>query len=559
MPDAAPELSFRALRLLTRPRQLSLRNALRHGEQRWLYLAFGAMALLFWVGLFALMAWLMREFWAIGGLGPVLARKFLEILVASLFSMLTFSNVITALSVYYLSADLELVLGLPVSRPTFHYARFVDTLTQASWMMLIFGLPVFAAAGIVARAGWTYYAAVALAVPAVLVVATSVGVTVATALVNLFPAHRTRDFMVFVAAAGLAAVFVAIRTLRPEQLADAERFRSLAEYLAAVELPSPRLFPARWASEVLGATLLNSPPPRLELGLLATGTAAAVAVSRWATALGFDRGWAMAQEARSARFVDQPIFDVLARVLPKAWRPIAAKELRILVRDPAQWSQVFLLVGLCLVYLVSVQALPLDAFRGATGQVLRDTLTFLNLGMGGFVMAAIAGRFQFTAVSREGKSWWVLRSAPVEPLVVLRAKAAFGMVPMLVVGEVVSVGGGWLLQAQGWVLAGEAVMVVLLAWGISGLASAMGALWPDFNAENAARAASSPAAVFFMVLAMALVFTVMGCFVLGAWLAFKGHYWAAAPLVFAPVPLCLWAGHSPPRRAAERLWARGLS
>ncbi len=553
------ELSLRGVALLLSPRRLSLANAIQRGEQRWLYIAFGIMAALFWVGLFALMTWMIQEFWLISGLGPVLARKFLDILLAAVFSMLAFSNVITAMSVFYLSADLELILALPVSRTTFHYARFLDSLVQASWMMVLFGLPVFCAAGFVANAGWTYYATIAVAVPALMVIATCFGAINATLLVNVFPAHRTRDLLVLAALGMLAAAFVFIRALRPEQLADAERFQDLAAYMATVNVPAPRLFPSRWASEVMGSALLNSPIPMLELALLIAGAGAGLAVARWATQRGFDGGWSLSQEARAARFHGTALFDTLASVLPKAWRPIAAKELRVLARDPSQWSQVFLLVGLCAVYLVSVQALPLNAIRGQAGQLLRDILTFLNLGMGGFVMAAIAGRFQFTAISREGKSWWVLRGAPVDPLVVLRAKSAFGIVPMILVGEVVSVGGGILLDARPAMLVGEGILVVVLAWGISGLAIAMGAIWPDFNAENTARAASSPAAVFFMVMAMALVMGVMGLFVVGAFLALKGWSVAAGLFCLAAVGLALAAGHWPPRRAAVILWDKGLA
>ncbi len=524
-----------------------------------MYLLFGILGLLFWAGLFALMLVLVNRFWEISGLGPVLATRFLDILLVSLFGMLAFSNVITALAVYYLSDDLELILSLPLSRPTFHYARFLDTLAQSSWMMAVFGLPVFVAAGIVASAGWHYYLSVAVALPCLLLIATSLGITLATFLVNVFPARRTREFMVVVGVLMLALLFVAVRTLRPEQLVDAESFTSLAEYMAVLNLPLPQLFPPRWAGELLGSTLLNSPVPWSAVGLLVTGALSAMALARWATRKGFDGGWARAQEARSARFYRSPIFDRLAAVLPQAWRPIAAKDLRVLARDPAQWSQVFLLMGLCAIYLISVQALPMTAFRGAQAQWIREGFTLLNLGIGGFVMAAIAARFQFTAISREGKSWWVLRGAPVDPLVVLRAKAAFGLVPMVLVGEVVVVGSGFLLEARPVVLAAEAVLTALLAWGISGLASAFGAIWPDFTSENAARAASGPAAVFFMVLALVLVFVVLALFFGAAYLVVQGNVATAVALCVAAVAVCLFVGHWPPRRAAAILWARGLS
>ena len=554
----ADSLSPGLVARLLSPRSLSLRNVVLRGEQRGLYLGFAFLAFLFWIGLFALLLYRVDRFWQISGLGPVLATKFLDILLVSLFGMLSFSNVITALSVYYLSDDLELILALPLSRPTFHYARFFDTLFQSSWMMILFGLPVFCAAGLVAQAGWPYYASMFLAVPCLLLMATAVGVTVATFLVNVFPARRTREFMLFVGVLMVAMLFVIIRTLRPEQLVDAQAFESLAEYMAALNIPLPRLFPPRWAGDVMGRALLGSPIPWTEVGLLLTGALTTMAIARWSTRVGFDGGWARSQEARAARFYKSRVFDNLSLILPKAWRPIAAKELRVLARDPAQWSQIFLLIGLCAIYLISVQALPLSAFRGESAQLIREGFTFLNLGIGGFVMAAIAGRFQFTAISREGKSWWVLRGAPVDPLVVLRAKSAFGLVPMLIVGEVVVVGSGILLNARVPVLVGEAILTVLLAWGISGIAAALGAIWPDFTSENAARAASSPAAVFFMVIAQVLVFVVLAFFVLAAYVAFKGHYGGAIGLALCPVALCLFCGHWPPRRAAAILWARGL-
>lgn len=552
-------LSPATVRLLLRPRSQQLRNALFRGERRTLYLGLILGGGLFWLGLLGLMLWGADYAWSFAGVGPLLMRKLLDMLLSSLFVLLTFSNVIAALSVFYLSDDLELTLSLPVSRPTFHHARAADTLVQSSWMMLLFGVPVFLAYGIVAGAGPSFFLLTLVAVGALLVMASNVGVALATVLVNVYPARRTRELMVLLGAIMLVSLFVLLRTLRPERLVDAQNFESLAAYLAELQLPSPVLFPPRWASEVMGAALTGSPTPWVELGLLLTGALASLALARWTTAWGYDGGWARAQEARAARFYRSPIFDRVVRVLPPTWRPIAAKELRVLVRDPAQWSQIFLLAGLCAIYLVSVWFLPTGSFRGQVGQVLRDGLAFLNLGMGGFVMSAIAGRFQFTALSREGKSWWVLRGAPVVPETVLRAKAAFGLVPMVVVGEVLVVGTGIVLQARWEVVVAESILTVLLAFGISGIATAMGAIWPDFSAENAARGASSPAAVFFMVVAQGLVALVLALFVVATYLLVKG--WTVPALSCASVAVlsCGFAGYWPPGRAASILWSRGLS
>jgi ABC-2 type transport system permease protein len=546
---------------LLAPRFVGMRNTILRGERRLLFAGLAVVGVLFWAGMFGSVWWLVGKFWIVEGFGPFLARKLLEMLLASLFVMLCFSNVVAALSTFYLSDDLELVLSLPTSRPTFHYARLLDTILQSSWMMALFGLPVFLAYGLRIGAGPSFYVALFLAVPALLLIAADFGVTLATILVNVFPARRTRELMVLLGVLGIAGLFILLRTLRPERLVNAQEFDTLAGYLAQLQLPQPRLFPPTWASSVLTSTLLYQPFPWIDAGLLLTGALAASAIARWTTARGFDGGWSRAQEARAARFYTSATFDRLAALLPASWRPMAGKEMRVFARDPSQWSQVFLLIGVCGIYLVSVQTLPMEAFQGQLLVALKQAIALLNLGMGGFVMAAIAARFQFTAVSREGRAWWLVRGAPVDPATVLRAKATLGIVPMLIVGEVVVVGSGLLLDAPAQLLAVEGATTVFLAVGISGIAISMGAIFPDFRADSAARAASGPAAVFFMVVALVLVFSVLAleALAVAVWVMKAGAYatWAFVPLALA-AGLCVFAATWPVRRAAEVLWSRGL-
>ncbi len=546
---------------LLSPRLIGARNTVARTERRGLYLALGGVGVLFWLGLFGTMYFLIGRIWDImPDFAPFLARKLLELVLASLFPMLTFSTVITALSTYFLADDLELLLALPVSRTKFHLARFVDTLAQSSWMMAIFGLPMFLAYGLRMHAGGAYYAALVLAVPALLVISANIGVISATLLVNVFPARRTKELMVLLGIVMVATLFLLLRTLRPERLVNAQEFENLAAYLAEMQLPAPVLYPPRWVSVVLASTVVYAPFPWMEAGLLFTGTLASSAAARWAVAVGFAGGWSRAQEARSARFYRSPGFDWLVRPFPAAWRAIAGKDLRVFARDPSQWSQIFLLAGICGIYLVSVQSLPMTAFQGVVLQSMKRAISFLNLGMGGFVMAAIAARFQFTAVSREGRAWWIVRSAPIRPADMLRAKSVLGLAPMWVVGLVVVLGSGWLLDAPPSLLLLEGITTLFLAYGISGLAIAMGALWPDFRADTAARAASGPAAVLFMVVALVLVFCVLALEALGGWLFLResgSAAWASVPL-FVAAALCVGVGRWPVSRSAELLWSRGL-
>lgn len=561
---------LRTLALVLSPRSLGLRNTVLRGNRRPLYAGLGVTGLLFWLGLFAAVYYLIDyAFDIVGPIAPLLAEKLLEMLLASLFVMLSFSNVITALSTFYLSDDLELVLSLPLRREEFHYARALDTLVQSSWMMGLFGVPVFLAYGSRAGAPPAFYLALFLAIPLLLTIATNLGITLATVLVNVFPARRTRELMVLLGLLMVVSLFILLRSLRPERLVDAQEFQNAAQYVAQLSVPAPPLFPPRWASDLLSRAVLMrsfswSDPhfytslPWKEFGLLFTGALASSSIARWTTAWGFDTGWSRSQEAKAARFYRSPIFDRLTLLVPGAWRAVLGKELRVFARDPAQWSQVFLLFGICGIYLVSMGTLPLTAFQGPALVAVKQGMSFVNLGMAGFVMAAIAARFQFTAVSREGRSWWLVRAAPIEPATFLWAKTMLGIVPMLVVGLVVVVGSGLLLDAAPALLVLEAVTTLLLAFGISGIAVSMGAVWPDFKAENAARAATGPAAVFFMVVAQGLVFLVLALEVLGVWFFVNDHHGWALGIALVALGACIGSGWWPVRRSAERLWESGV-
>jgi ABC-2 type transport system permease protein len=556
------------------PRLRGLRNTWRQagGRNRAAYAVFGLMGLAFWIGLFWFLHFVIGGFYAVEVFGPLLTRKLLEILLISLFMMLCFSNVVTALSTFYLSADLELLLALPIPRPVLHYSRLGETALQSSWMMAMFGLPVFLAYGMVYQAPWHYYALLAVVMPAFVIIPVALGVVVASMLVNVFPARRTREFMAMAGVLAVVALFVFLRLLRPERFTDARAFDSLAAYVAEIQTPMPTLFPPTWASEVLVGSLQGQAMPWLSLGMLVLGALAVVAAGRWITAKLYIQGWSKSQEARAARGAQAAWMSLLVRwshrVLPVSWRPIVTKDLRSFFRDPSQWSQVFLLGSLIVVYLFSINAIPMDQFRGPWALALRRALAYLNLGMAGFVMAGVAIRFQFAAVSGEGRAYWVIRSGPVKPLDFLWAKSLLGLVPMLVVGEILAVVSTILLGAGAYLTVMAGGTALFLAVALGGIATAMGAMYPKFDADNASKVATGPAGVLFMVIALTLVGVVLAleAYPVYVWLRSQaleqpvtmGSWAISGALLASAATLCVLAGMLPMRRAARILWSRGL-
>ena len=104
-------------------------------NERFLIVGFICFGLLFWLGLSALFWYFIKTFYAIEIVGSIVLRKLLELLMLSLFGLLCFSNIVTALSNFYLSEDLELLLSLPISRVELHLSRLLETMLQSSWMV----------------------------------------------------------------------------------------------------------------------------------------------------------------------------------------------------------------------------------------------------------------------------------------------------------------------------------------------------------------------------------------------------------------------------------------
>jgi ABC-2 type transport system permease protein len=243
------------------------------------------------------------------------------------------------------------------------------------------------------------------------------------------------------------------------------------------------------------------------------------------------------------------------------------KDVRCFFRDPAQWSQVLILVSLIVIYLFSVKSLPVDVVHGAYMQGFKNALAFLNLGMAGFVMAGIAIRFQFTAVSSEGRAFWMVQSGPIHPVRFLWAKAIPGFVPMLIVGLTLVLASNAILDSPPALVWVEGATTVVLALGISGIAVGMGAMFPNFKADTAAKVAAGPAGILFMVVSLSLIAVVMLLEALPMWFILRAQFmggslsqqeWMISAFAFVlATVVCLFAAVWPVRKAAKGLWARG--
>jgi ABC-2 type transport system permease protein len=465
----------------------------------------GFFGFLFWSFIFGVLYRLLIYFRGVPEIGPLLAGKLLGLILVGFFSILLLSNVITALSSFFLAKDLDLLVSGPVDWLKLYGAKLLETIVNSSWMVALMAVPMFTAYGIVYDGGW-WFPLVAQGVFLPLVIIPGViGSVVTLVLVNVFPARRTRDILSVIAVLAAGGVVLLFRVVRPERLARPEGFRSLVDFVAVLRTPTSPLLPSEWASETV-MSWLQFRLDYLPLYLLWTTAGAAIVfgalMHRWLYVKGFSKAQESAERWARSGVVHRASMTLL-RPLGILKRELVMKEVRLFFRDTTQWSQLILLAVLVVVYVFNIKFLPLTA-EGITF-FLVNVVPFLNLVLAGFVLASIAARFIFPAVSLEGRTLWLLRSSPMSMRDLLWSKFWVGTLPLLLLAVGIVGVTNYMLAVTPFMFGVSVFSIVLMTFAVAGLAIGFGTMFPQFETENAAQIPTSFGGLLFMMSAIVVI------------------------------------------------------
>jgi ABC-2 type transport system permease protein len=488
----------------------------------------------FWAGVFGVLYRILKALRAVEELGPLIPGKILGLILLSFISILVLSNVITALSSFFLAKDLDLLVSAPVDWLRLYLAKLGETLLHSSWMVALMIVPILTAYGVVFKSGVLFIPYAILAIVPMLILPAVVGSAVTLVLVNIFPARRTRDLLSIIALGAAGGVILLFRMIRPEQLARPEGFRNLLDFVILLRGPTSPFLPSEWAAQAIMGFLRGEVDP-LPLLLLWTTAAAFVTFGALLHRALYPTGFTKAQEG-AERFIRGVLWrwtvGSLLGWMPVAKREFVLKDIKLFFRDTTQWSQLILLAVLVVVYLFNIQALPLH--RGEpVGFFYVNLVSFLNLGLAGFVLASIAARFIFPAVSLEGRQMWLLRSSPLDLRALLWSKYWVGTLPLLILGLLLTGLTNALLQVTAFMMLLSLGTMAALTLAIGAMALAFGALYPQFETENAAQIPTSFGGLVFMMATIALLAAVLGALA-SAVTTYVRAAWEGAPVGVTP-------------------------
>ena len=487
--------------LLLTPKLLSTKRRGAAGRGRWgraaMVLVVGAAA---WPFIYVTLTRLLRTLRGVEEVGPLLASKLLALGLLVFLGILLLSNLIAALSSFFLSRDLPWIRGAPVDWLSVYLSRLTETLVSSSWMVVLMLVPMLAAYRTAYEAGWAFVALSVLSVIPFLIIPAAVGSATTLLMVRLFPARRSKDILGIIAVAAVGLVVLLLRVLRPERLVNPESYRNLMDFMAALRGPSSPWLPSQWGADALAGFLQGGFDPFL-LVLLWTTAFGTVTVGAWLHFRLYPACFTRAQEGTENRIRHHIGWTWLERAVSRASlqrQQLVLKDVRIFFRDTTQWSQLIILGVLVVVYVYNIRVLPLSSGEMITRYLITVVL-FLNLALSGFVLAAIAARFVFPALSLEGQTLWLLRSAPLEARTILGAKYWSGAVPLTALALLLTGFTNYLLGVPGGLAVLSLASTVALSLAFTAQALAWGVYFPEFESENAAQIPTSVGGLLFML------------------------------------------------------------
>jgi len=342
-------------------------------------------------------------------------------------------------------------------------------------------------------------------------VASSGGIIFSMVLMYIFPSSRTRDIVWIMGSLSLSFVYVAFRFSKPEKLIRPDALEVVAQYINYLQTPTAQYFPSWWLTKAVMNYGNSSWAVFFQYSMyLIVLSIFVYAVMIHLSKFLYMKGFSGAQEGVKFKGNDKLSFE--QKIFNSKWLKLSTlspafisfknilllywKDRKLFLRDARYWSQIILIGALIVVYLFSIKNLPLD------GPDIKSLVSFLNIGVAGFVVAAIGLRFIFPAISLEGNNWWIIKSFPIPIKSIMISKLLIAGIPCVLVGVVLIVFSNKFLEADAFISAVSIFTIIIVSITISIMGIGLGALFPDFKVENIHQIESSYGGFIYMACSM---------------------------------------------------------
>ncbi len=436
-------------------------------------------------------------------LSKQLTVQLVNILNLTFLSMLFFSNLTNAIYYFFISEDLELLISYPIKKTRLLIQRYIENTLASSWMVFFAMLPFYLA--MIYAFGFSFndiWFILLIYLPFFFALS-ALGSIMTMLIVRFFPAKRAYQILWSLSAIFIGLVFIIIRLIRPERLFRKTEDAEFLAFIKSLETPDYPYLPSTWISKAISAITFDNSYSNyyLELGFIILFFISTFAffyiLSKKIYQDSFTRSRASFRKKTSRAI----ILDRFIGLFPfnKTFKNFYLKDMKDILRDPGQWSQLLLLVGLIFVYLFSIKSLPIERI------ITINMVAFFNTGILSFIMAALVNRFVFPSFSVEGRSFWIIKSFPVKISDVFWGKFLLYFLPLIFFGMFLSIMSNYLLGVDRFIYVFTFLNVITITSVLVFLGLSIGMIYPKFKYSNVTEVSFSYGGIVYMLISMIYV------------------------------------------------------
>jgi ABC-2 type transport system permease protein len=461
------------------------------------------------------------------------------------------------LQALYLSRDMDFLLSSPLPMRAVFIAKLLQAILPNFGLICLLGLPVLFGLGISEGYNFFYFLLVILMLVFLTLAAGGLSGLLVMAVVRIFPARRVAEVLGFIGAV-ISILLSQSGTFFSRMNMTGSQISSSLDNLAKIDSPwSPLAWVGRAITSIAEGRWLEG----ILLSVIILGMAGAIFWAALTTAEKlYYSGWASlqgqaqkkkVQKVSAARTVK---VSPLARLLPQQVRGLVVKDFLVIRRDLRNLSSFITPIIVGFVLLFSIARGGMGGYEGDSqvfSQFGQYTRIYLNISILLFVGWSTLLNLAMGAFSREGRYFWLLRSAPINASSLLAAKYLVTYIPAVIINCLL-VGVMLLIMPVSPVMVVYSLSVILFAIaGMAGINLAFGVIgarldWQDPRQMNNATTGcvGSLISMAYLVVICALffapplIFTALGLAeTTGLWVGLAVG--AAASLACAVIPLVL--------------------
>ena len=470
-------------------------------------------------------------------LGPLLTERLVYLLFFFFFVMLIISNAtITGMGLFR-RKDTGWQVALPIPFRSLVLWKTLEGMILASWGLIVLSAPILAALGRMFDAGFTFYL---INMPALLCLVT-IAANVSTWLLLAIVRWARRWWWYPVGALAIFAMGTAAHRMwfsDEAGLTPGDIAGNVNQILRHTQICTHPLLPSSWVSEAI----LASGRPTFERSLFFNGLllsnamvcllVTAVLSGRWfypawhrMMASSFTlrkRAHTHSAWAKGLGAAQSLVHRLLG--LDRASAALIRKDTLSFIREPAQWGQSALIFGLLFFYTSNLRRLGYDL----DDPVWSVVISHLNVLVCSLSVSTLTTRFIFPQFSLEGQRLWILGMSPLPLSRLLMLKLRLnGTAMSCVTTGLILVSSLTISLPWPRVLFFLSAMI-MISYGLTALALAVGTLLPNFREQNPAKIVSGFGGTLCLITSFLYIMTSMVVLIIPSLVSLKPQFFGLA-------------------------------